>query len=276
MLTNNYFTIGEFSKICGTTKETLFHYDEIGILKPAYVDNNKYRYYTPKQYYDFDLIVTLKASGCSLLQIKEYMENYTPESYLQLLKLNQEKLKKERQKIMHMERVLKNAQLLTKYAMETPCGVPKLEEHEKEYFIVTKLNKSNPLSEIDEIYELSNHFDYCLQHNIAIDFPLGSVVLKETLLSDENYDSYYFSKISKPIQSERLFIKPQGTYLTMLHKGDFHAISNSYKFMLEYIHKNNLMLVGNAYCYDVLSYYATNNIKEFMIHISMEVVSNET
>lgn len=275
MLTNNYFTIGEFAKICGTTKETLFHYDDIGILKPAYVANNKYRYYSPKQYYDFDLIVTLKESGSSLAQIKKYMENYTPESYLKLLELNQEKLKKERLKIMHMERILKNAKHLTKYAMKTPCGVPKLEKHEKEYFIITKLSKRNPLSEIDEIYELSNHFDYCFQHNIGIDFPLGSIVLKETLLSGESYDSFYFSKISKPIESDRLFTKPEGTYLTMLHKGDYHAMSNSYKIMLEYIQNNNLSLVGNTYCYDVLSYYATNNIKEFMIHISMQVAPNK-
>ncbi len=274
MSTKNYFTIGEFAKICGTTKETLFHYDDIGILKPAYVAHNKYRYYSPKQYHDFDLIITLKESGCSLLQIKEYMESYTPESYMQLLTSNLEKLKIERQKIMHMERVLKNAKYLTKYAMETPCGVPKLEEHEKEYFIVAKLSRSNPLSEIDEIYEISHHFEYCHQHNIRIDFPLGSIVLKETLLSGESYDSYYFSKINKHIQSEHLYIKPQGTYLTMLHKGDFHSIGNSYKFMLEYIHKNNLTLIGNAYCYDVLNYYATNNIKEFIIHISMEVISN--
>ena len=29
------FTSGEFAKFCNTTKDTLFHYDDINLLKPA-------------------------------------------------------------------------------------------------------------------------------------------------------------------------------------------------------------------------------------------------
>ena len=29
-----YFTSGEFAKLCGTTKETLRHYDSLGLLCP--------------------------------------------------------------------------------------------------------------------------------------------------------------------------------------------------------------------------------------------------
>ena len=29
------FKSGAFAKLCNTTKDTLFHYDDIGILKPA-------------------------------------------------------------------------------------------------------------------------------------------------------------------------------------------------------------------------------------------------
>ena len=40
------FTTGEFAKLCNTTKETLFHYDKIGILKPKFIKRNGYRYYS--------------------------------------------------------------------------------------------------------------------------------------------------------------------------------------------------------------------------------------
>ena len=30
------FTTGEFATLCGVKKQTLFHYDEIGILQPEY------------------------------------------------------------------------------------------------------------------------------------------------------------------------------------------------------------------------------------------------
>ena len=33
-------TTGEFAKICNVKKHTLFHYDDIGLLKPDYYDEN--------------------------------------------------------------------------------------------------------------------------------------------------------------------------------------------------------------------------------------------
>ena len=65
-LNRGKFTTGEFAKVCGTTKETLFHYDRIGLLKPQVIGQNRYRYYAAKQFYRYDLIDTLKMAGCSL------------------------------------------------------------------------------------------------------------------------------------------------------------------------------------------------------------------
>lgn len=36
---------GEFAKLCGTTKNTLIHYDAMGLLPPSHVGDNGYRYY---------------------------------------------------------------------------------------------------------------------------------------------------------------------------------------------------------------------------------------
>ena len=65
------FTSGQFAKLCSTTKETLFHYDSLGLLKPARVRENGYRYYTASQFFDFDLIAVLRSAGCSLSEIRE-------------------------------------------------------------------------------------------------------------------------------------------------------------------------------------------------------------
>lgn len=37
--------IGEFSKLAKMTVKTLRYYNEIGLLKPIFVDDNGYRYY---------------------------------------------------------------------------------------------------------------------------------------------------------------------------------------------------------------------------------------
>jgi DNA-binding transcriptional MerR regulator len=44
------YSIGEFSKINRITPKTLRHYDRIGLLTPASVDDwTGYRYYSPDQ-----------------------------------------------------------------------------------------------------------------------------------------------------------------------------------------------------------------------------------
>lgn len=44
-----YFTTGEFAKIVGVSKHTLFHYDKLGIFSPELKGENEYRYYSAFQ-----------------------------------------------------------------------------------------------------------------------------------------------------------------------------------------------------------------------------------
>ena len=59
----NYYRISEFAALCGLSRDTLLHYDHIGLLKPAFVAPSGYRYYTLSQFTTVDLIEVLKASG---------------------------------------------------------------------------------------------------------------------------------------------------------------------------------------------------------------------
>lgn len=86
---DQYFTTSEFAKVCGVTKHTLFHYDDIGILKPEIVKENGYRYYSYKQFYTFDIIAVLKGTGTPLNEIKEYIQDQNTLHFLSMLKQKQ-------------------------------------------------------------------------------------------------------------------------------------------------------------------------------------------
>ena len=43
---NDYFTTGEFAKICSVSKQTLIYYDRVGIFSPDITGSNGYRYYS--------------------------------------------------------------------------------------------------------------------------------------------------------------------------------------------------------------------------------------
>ena len=68
------FTTGEFAALCGVTKHTLFHYDEIGIFSPAIRGENGYRYYAPAQIEVFQVIAVLKELGMPLAEIRAYLD----------------------------------------------------------------------------------------------------------------------------------------------------------------------------------------------------------
>ncbi|MGI5826780.1 MAG: MerR family transcriptional regulator [Patescibacteria group bacterium] len=69
------FKIGQFSVITHLTIKTLRHYDELDLLKPAYVDENSgYRFYTGEQLPRVQKIISLKAIGFSLLEIAQLLE----------------------------------------------------------------------------------------------------------------------------------------------------------------------------------------------------------
>lgn len=76
MSKENLISTKQFATLCQTTKHTLIHYDEIGILKPNYVGENGYRYYSLSQTEIFDVISFLKEMGLPLKEIKLVCEGF--------------------------------------------------------------------------------------------------------------------------------------------------------------------------------------------------------
>lgn len=66
------YRIGMFSKLSRVTIKTLRHYDEVGLLTPAHVDEeNGYRYYTTDQLFSLNEIVALRQMGFSIPEITD-------------------------------------------------------------------------------------------------------------------------------------------------------------------------------------------------------------
>jgi DNA-binding transcriptional MerR regulator len=66
--------IGDFSRLARVTIKTLHHYDEAGLLRPAYVDSQTgYRYYTAAQLETLQRILLLKDVGFALDEIRELL-----------------------------------------------------------------------------------------------------------------------------------------------------------------------------------------------------------
>ena len=91
---NRLFTVNEFADYSRTTKDTLIHYDKIGLLTPALRGENYYRYYSGGQLAVVNVIRILQELGMSLKEIKDNKDYMTPEFVNEVLEQQNEKIEK--------------------------------------------------------------------------------------------------------------------------------------------------------------------------------------
>ena len=136
----DYLSTSEFAKVCGVTKHTLFHYDDVGVLKPAFRDDKGYRYYALKQLSTYDIIVVLKEMNTSLKDIKKYLDNQNTDSFIEILQERSMQLAIEKRKIERTDKMIRNTLRMTAQAL-TNSFKPRIQE--------TDAYKSNAIFELD-------------------------------------------------------------------------------------------------------------------------------
>jgi DNA-binding transcriptional MerR regulator len=113
-LKDNYFSTGEFAKLCNVNKKTLFHYDEIGLFKPEIVKENGYRYYSIYQLEIFDMIYTLRDLGVPLKEIKSFMDKRNPNSVVELFEYKTNEIENEIKLLRRKQEIMSNKMKLIK------------------------------------------------------------------------------------------------------------------------------------------------------------------
>lgn len=73
---NTLFTIGQFADLHGINKKTLIWYDEIGLLKPACIQENGYRYYSYQQSATLETILMLHSLDISTISLVQKQSRY--------------------------------------------------------------------------------------------------------------------------------------------------------------------------------------------------------
>lgn len=70
-----YIKIKAFAELTGMSVRTLQYYDEIDLLKPAYVNEYGHRFYDSNSFSKIFIIISLKNMGMNLSEIHQYVNN---------------------------------------------------------------------------------------------------------------------------------------------------------------------------------------------------------
>lgn len=236
---NKLFTCGTFAKICGVEKHILFHYDDIDLFKPEYVDDNGYRYYSYHQYDTFKVIMALKKLGMSLKDIQVYLNTRSPDLFLELLDQQESILTDKINELKQINKKITTFKKSTKNGLRAKQNEITIEEV-KETNLLLSENLENTTSKGFAGF-MNNYTSFIENNNIITGEFVGLMTKVENVQKDQlsNY-SYLYTTVDK--SSKLYYVKKSGKYLCSYHYGDYDNLDITYKKLINYANKHNLQL----------------------------------
>lgn len=268
---DNYFSTGEFAKLCNVNKKTLFYYDEIGLFKPEIVKENGYRYYSVYQLEVFDIIHTLRDLGVPLKQIKSFIDERNPKSVVKFFEYKTGEIENEIKQLRRKQEIMSNKIKIIKEAEKIRNNIDDLsiEEQDEEYLVLSKNIDKSKFPYDSEVY--ANHLNYCYNQDLYIGYPLGFIKTIDDLYSENDYAyTYYYTKVNKN-DGENIIKKPKGKYLVGYLNGSYIDIPGLYKKMLDYVKTHNLELIGHSYEEELINLIAVKDMNDYIIKVSMQI-----
>lgn len=244
------FRIGEFSHMSGISINTLYHYDNIGLMQPTKVDKfTGYRYYEASQLVTLNKIMALKDAGFSLGEISNILKtNPVNKALIDILEVKAESLEKELEK-----QADKLQRLRTNIFLIKNGGIPNMNEisiKKVEPILVASLRRcfiKNDTKTYDEFCE-----ECWVDVNAHITKMSGKVTIPCMTLyhEDNNYkqDMEVIEPITKSIPSSdtvNIYELPMTEKMAcIVHNGPFSTIGETYKAMSNWISENNYTVCG--------------------------------
>jgi len=242
------FKIGDFSRLSRVTVKTLRYYDEIGLLKPAAIDQfTGYRYYTAEQLDRLSRIVILKEAGLSLEEISSLL---TVELSIHRIK---DILLGRRTEIRHQmqdagDRLSRLDRLLKQ--LEKEGKMP-------EYQVSLKKVEPMQIASIREVvpgYADSGRlygelYAYLGKAGVSPSGP-PIVILYDHEYKEKDVDVEAAVPVSREItESGRIKVSELPGVLQMacvLYKGGYEGISEAYQALMDWIENNGFAIAGNS------------------------------
>lgn len=282
-----YMKAHEFARYANTTKATLRHYRDIGLLQPAHVTESGYALYGSLQASQYMLIVSLRLAGCTLSQIKEYLELANAADMRDMMIEKVSDLERKQKELELRKQILlasiKRADELSAWgdSLDSKDIAWQMRERPEEYFLKTSAPLSND-QETDFFKAIEDHGHHFIEYGSAEGLQ-GSYGIDKCAFEQGNYGGGFaiLTRVPKPVNSNRLHTKPAGTYLCWLKRttvSDLHSnletvpLFEEYDKIRSFLNKQKLRPTSDVYETE-LTLYSGNYYENLFYEIELQVES---
>ncbi len=223
-----YFSAGEFAKLTRVKKDTIFYYDKIGLLKPDFVNEKGYRYYSNKKYWQMLQVKALRDSGCSLEEIKNCQCDAK-----EIYHHPQKRIEELRCQIAALEFALQCQKTylgIYEYLEKNNYEQFILRDREEEFFLCTPICWDDEEDDafVNLILEYNKHLDHFQKLNLPYSYLEGICTFFSDCDELKN-PPLLITKVFQRGDGDDFLTKPGGRYLSLIHKGRWQDERQDYQ-----------------------------------------------
>ncbi|SHJ85596.1 DNA-binding transcriptional regulator, MerR family [Dethiosulfatibacter aminovorans DSM 17477] len=275
------FSIGEMSNLFGISKQTLRHYDKIGLFEPLYINEKTgYRYYELNQFYILLHIQELKQAGISLARIKEYIDVKDTGLLKNTLSDIEEDIDSQIKDLIMKKEVAKELRNYLSMIDSANAGNENryfgLKGIENRFYIEIAIDFT--MDQLNEMIELIIELLVVANenHGFKLTNPVFLRINKENLMSKK---FNYYNGIGTIIEStgEENFhysdnILKKCKYVYTYHYGSYSSMVDSYEALYNHITENKYVIAGDSIEIARVNALHVDNPKEFVTEIQIPII----
>lgn len=252
-------SVGQFAKLCGTTRDTLRHYYETGLLMPRIDEANGYHYYSASQVSSFFFISTFRQTGYSIKEIHSIIYDSSKEKIRKLANIKMLDMQRElfvlHNKIASMQLGL---WLLEKYD-ENKSYTPFFERLENISIARTAIQKKDGARHAGDIApDIATHINAISSGDNLSVFPTGVTMAYDDIVNKKyNYNNVISLSIL-PADNVNTFALPSSTVVSCYH--DHHAsdIEQTYQQIASFIKEHQFKACSDLHIISLYNLYDTS------------------
>ena len=260
-------SIGEFSALLNTTRATLVHYDSLGILKPAHVAENGYRFYLPEQAQTFLIIELFTTAGVSLKELRSYLDTLDENKGKELVEASLGLVKQQIRKLNQVKRLMESKRDLYQLALQHEDELPFIVDAKAQRYIRSTI-RGLPATwqELQTDHSISI-CRYLVDHGEFPEYPFaGRMVITE---AEDGSIS-----LSAPVERDRqtvIYPKPKGSYVCVIRKSATYSREEVARTLYAFARENGYRPIGDLFMIDTVNFVITSKEDEYSTLYQVQV-----
>ena len=240
-----YLSMGEFAAAAEIKRDTLVYYIKIGLVLPAKIAGNGYKYFLPEQTKEIAFIKYMKRCGISLREIRQIINGVTVEEFSEIMENTSrritENIERLRRASSFLDRVRNHNDLINGHNVDKPF----MKELDEDSYYLTPVRFCHSLNDPANAAILSDFLEF---GDEFLPEHLMCCVIPDDKLDGENFCMYMQKSFGQRDQPDRnLILRPAGSYAIIVHNGGTGTIRDTAQHLMNYIKISGMKRTGGAF-----------------------------